>query len=56
MIKTGKLLCQIRDELWLVLETNIHDERTGEIHILRMNISKLPNSSIIQFLNSEFPH
>ena len=55
-IKTGRSLRQIRDELWQVQEANILDERTGEVHVLRMNISKLASSSLMQFLNSEFPH
>ena len=55
-IKTGRSLRQIRDELWQVQEANIHDERTGEVHAVRMNTSKLANSTLIQLLNPEFPH
>jgi transposase len=55
-IKTGRSLRQIRDELWQVQEANILDERTGEVHVLRMNISELASTSLMQFMNSEFPH
>jgi len=55
-IKTGQSFRQIRDELWQVQEANILDERTGEMHVLRMNISELASRSLMQFLNSEFPH
>ena len=55
-IKTGRSLRQIRDELWQVQEANIHDERTGEVHSVRMNTDKLANSTLIQLLIPEFPH
>ncbi len=57
-IQTGQSLRQIRDKLWQVQEANILDERTGEVHSVRMNTSKLANSmsTLIQLLNPEFPH
>lgn len=44
-IQTGQSLRQIRDELWQVQEAHILDERTGEVHSVRMNTSKLANST-----------
>lgn len=55
-IKTGRSLRQIRQELWRVHEAQIRDERTGEIHVLRMDAGELANSEIMKLLNSEFPH
>ena len=55
-IKTDRSLRQIRDELWQVQEANIYDERTGELHTVSMNTSKLANNSILKFLNHELPH
>ncbi len=55
-IKTGRSLRQIRDVLWQVHEAHICDNRTGQVHILRMDNHTLENSAIIQLLNLEFLH
>jgi len=55
-IKTGMSLKRIRDELWKIHEAHIRDERTGEIHVMRMDIRNSANKSLIDLLESEFPH
>lgn len=54
-IKTGRSLRKIQKELWRVHEAQILDERTGEVHVLRMDTGELENSGIMDLLNSEFP-
>ncbi len=55
-IKTGRSLRKIRQELWRVHEAQIRDERTGEVHVLRMDTSELERCGIMNLLISEFPH
>ena len=55
-IKTGRSLRQIRQELWRVHEAQIRDERTGQVHVLRMDTDELERSGIMSLLSPEFPH
>lgn len=55
-LKTGLSLKRIRDAIWKVHEAQLRDERTGQIHVLRMDPDGGENSALLEFLKLEFPH
>nr|MBC8523925.1 transposase [Chlorobium phaeobacteroides] len=55
-IKTGLSLRKIREELWKVHEAQIVDQRTGEVHVMQVETSKLTNSLLEKIGVSEHPH
>lgn len=55
-ISTGLSIKRIRDELWKIHEAHVRDERTGEVHVMRMDIRNSVHESLIEFLEPEFPH
>ena len=55
-IKTGLSLRKIREELWLVHEAHILDHRTGEVHVMQMDTSKLTGILLDKIGDYEFSH
>lgn len=55
-IKTGMSIKRIRDELWKIHEAHIRDERTGEVHVMRMDTRNSANKLLIDLLEPELPH
>jgi hypothetical protein len=55
-IKTGQSLRKIRDDLWKVHEAHVRDQRTGQVHVLRMDADAWNNSALGELLKSEFTH
>jgi len=49
-INTSKLLCQIRKELWQVLEAHIRDGQTGEVHVMQMDTAEFAGNKLQQTL------
>jgi len=52
-IKTKRSLRQIRDELWQISEAQVRDERTGRIHILKMDTPFLRGNPISDILETQ---
>ena len=55
-IKTGLSLRRIRNALWKVHEAHMRDERTGKVHVLRMETDDPEHRVLLEFLKDDFPH
>jgi transposase len=55
-IKTRWPLRRIRDALWAIYEATVRDERSGHVYELRMDITPLQKTGLIDLLNLQLPH